>query len=72
MTAFEGMLNDEEVAAVLTYVRMRFGRVGVESNFAQDGLVRPDTVKRIREAVKAKAGHYKVDELLEQHPLEAQ
>jgi hypothetical protein len=51
---------------------MRFGRVGVESNFAQDGLVKPDTVKRVREAVKGKAGHYKVEELLEQHPLETQ
>jgi mono/diheme cytochrome c family protein len=72
MTAFEGMLNDAELAAVLTYVRMRFGRVGVESNFAQDGLVKPDTVKRVREALKGHTGHYKAEELLAQHPLEGQ
>jgi mono/diheme cytochrome c family protein/glucose/arabinose dehydrogenase len=62
MTPFEGMLNDSEVAAVLTYVRNSFGN--------QASTVSPDLVKQIREEIKDKEGFYSPDELLKAHPLE--
>jgi mono/diheme cytochrome c family protein len=62
MTPFEGMLNDEEVAAVLTYVRNSFGN--------KASAISPDKVKVVREAIKDKTGFYSPDELLKQHPME--
>lgn len=62
MTPFEGLLNDEEVAAVLTYVRNSFGN--------KASAIDPETVKRIRAAVKDKKDFYKPAELLKEHPLE--
>ncbi len=62
MTPFEGMLNDEEVAAVLTYVRNSFGN--------KAAAVAPDKVKKVRAAIKDKTGFYSPEELLKQHPLE--
>ncbi|MBN7811073.1 HEAT repeat domain-containing protein [Algoriphagus sp. H41] len=62
MTPFEGMLNDSEVAAVLTYVRNSFGN--------QASAISPDLVQKVREEVKAKEGFYSPDELLKVHPLE--
>jgi hypothetical protein len=55
------MLNDEEVAAVLTYVRNSFGN--------KAPAVTPGKVKEVRAATKAKTGFYSPDELLQQHPL---
>jgi mono/diheme cytochrome c family protein/glucose/arabinose dehydrogenase len=62
MTPFEGMLNDEEVAAVLTYVRNAFGN--------KAPVILPDKVKTVREAIKDKTGFYSPEELLKQHPME--
>lgn len=62
MTPFEGMLKDDEVAAVLTYVRNAFGN--------QAPAVSPDKVKKVRAAIKDKSGFYTPQELLTQHPLE--
>ncbi len=62
MTPFEGMLNDEQVAAVLTYVRNSFGN--------QATPVSPEKVKEIREAVEEKSGFYTSEELLKIHPYE--
>jgi glucose/arabinose dehydrogenase/mono/diheme cytochrome c family protein len=62
MTPFEGLLKDEEVAAVLTYLRNSFG------NSAP--AVSPAKVKEMRAAVKDKTGFYTPEELLKQHPLE--
>ena len=62
MTPFGGMLNDEEVASVLTYVRNAFG------NKAQ--AVSPDTVKKVREQIKDKEGFYTAEELLKAHPMD--
>ena len=62
MTPFGGMLNDEEVAAVLTYVRNSFG------NKAKPIL--PQTVARIRSSIKDRKGFYSPEELLQEHPLE--
>ena len=63
MTPFGGMLKDEEVAAVLTYVRNSFGN--------KASAVTPEKVKEVREATKGKTGFYSPEELLEQHPAEA-
>lgn len=61
MTPFEGMLNDEEVASVLTYVRNSFGN--------KAPAVTPEKVKEVRQAVKEKQGFYSPGELLKEHPL---
>ena len=60
MTAFGRMLSDEEVAAVLTYVRNAFGN--------DAPAISPETVGQVREATEDKEGFYTPEELLEQHP----
>ena len=60
MTPFGGLLNDEEVAAVLTFVRNSFGN--------KASAISPDTVQAVRAATEGKTGFYSPDELLEQHP----
>jgi mono/diheme cytochrome c family protein len=62
MTAFEGLLTDEEVAAVLTYVRNAFGN--------EASAITPETVRTVREAIRDKEGFYTADELLQEHPFE--
>jgi mono/diheme cytochrome c family protein len=65
MTGFGGMLNDEEIAAVLTYVRIQFGnRKGLSK------VMDPALVARIREETKDKIDFYMVEELLKEHPME--
>ena len=60
MTPFEGLLNDEEVASVLTYVRNSFGN--------KASAILPAKVKLVRESIKTKTGFYTQYELLKQHP----
>ena len=60
MTPFEGMLNDEEMAAVLTYVRNSFGNKADPVSASQ--------VKAVRSAEKSKQGFYSPAELLKAHP----
>ncbi|MGB3777693.1 MAG: PVC-type heme-binding CxxCH protein [Tunicatimonas sp.] len=62
MTPFGRMLNNEEIAAVLTYVRNAFGNVAAP--------VMPETVQQVREATKDKTGFYSPQELLEEHPIQ--
>jgi mono/diheme cytochrome c family protein len=62
MTPFGGMLKDEEVAAVLTYVRNAFGN--------EAPAVTPNQVKQVRAATSSKKGFYSPEELLKQYPLE--
>ena len=62
MTPFGGMLNDEEIAAVLTYVRNSFGN--------KASAVSPEKVEEVRAATQDKTGFYSPEELLKQHPLE--
>lgn len=62
MTPFGGMLNDEEVAAVTTYVRNSFGN--------KAPAVSPQKVKAVRAATKGKTGFYSPTELLKEHPME--
>ncbi|MEO5998314.1 MAG: PVC-type heme-binding CxxCH protein [Chitinophagaceae bacterium] len=62
MTPFGGMLNDEEVASVITYVRNSFGN--------KAPAVTPAMVKQVRAATKNKTGFYSPEELMKLHPLE--
>ena len=62
MTPFEGMLNDDDIAAVLTYIRNSFGNKAT--------VIFPEKVKEIRAAINGKTGFYSPDELLEEHPHE--
>lgn len=64
MTPFEGMLNDEEMASVLTFVRNSFGN--------KAPAIFPDKVKEVRAAEIDKKGFYAPEELLKAHPLEQQ
>ncbi len=50
MTQFKGLLNDQEIAAVLTYVRNSFGNQG--------GAITPDLVGRVRKETASKAGFW--------------
>jgi mono/diheme cytochrome c family protein len=61
MTAFGHILKDEEVAAVLTYVRNNFGN--------KAPAVKPEEVGKVREATKGRQSFYMVDELLKEHPM---
>lgn len=62
MTPFGGLLNDEEIAAVVTYVRNSFGNSA--------SVVTAGQVKKVRDATRGRSGFYSAEELLKQHPLE--
>jgi mono/diheme cytochrome c family protein len=62
MTPYGGLMNDKEIAAVLTYVRNAFGN--------KASVIRPEKVKAVRASVAAKKDLYNVSELLQLHPLE--
>ena len=61
MTPFGGMLKDDEIASVLTYVRNSFGN--------KASVISAETVKIIREQIKDKEGFYSAEELLKEHPM---
>jgi len=61
MTGFEKLMNDEEVAAVLTYVRNTFDN--------KSSAIYPAQVKAVRAAIKDKEGFYTASELLKEHPM---
>lgn len=62
MTPFGGMLKDEEVAAVLTYVRNAFQN--------KASVISPNQVKEVRASIESKTGFYSPEELLKKHPME--
>jgi mono/diheme cytochrome c family protein/glucose/arabinose dehydrogenase/lysophospholipase L1-like esterase len=61
MTPFGGMLNDAEMAAVLTFVRNSFGNQGEPVTAAQ--------VQKIRAAYPGRTQFFTVEELLKDHPM---
>ena len=63
MTAFEGLMNDEGVAAVLTYVRNAFGN--------KASVVSPEKVKAVRAAIADQKGFYLASDLLKEAPIKA-
>ena len=64
MTAFKNLLNDEEVAAVLTFVRNTWGNSA--------SVISPETVKLVRAKTADRTTFWTPDQLLEEHPLEAE
>ena len=64
MTAFKNLLNDEEVAAVLTFVRNTWGNSA--------SVISPETVKMVRAKTSERTTFWTPDELLADHPLEAE
>ena len=61
MTPFGGMLNDAEVAAVLTYVRNSFGNAAAP--------IQPEEVQKIRAQQPGRMMLYNAEELLKEHPM---
>ena len=61
MAGFGGMLNDEEAAGVINYVRQSFG-----NNLP---LITPAQVTRVREMTKNRADFYMVEEIMKEHPI---
>jgi mono/diheme cytochrome c family protein/glucose/arabinose dehydrogenase len=61
MTPYGGMLKDDELAAVLNYVRNSFGNSSEEP-------ITTEKVKEIREQTKKQKGFYTPAELLKMHP----
>ena len=61
MTPFAGMLNDKEMASVLTFVRNSFG------NKAEPITV--EQVKKVRDANPGRVNFYTVEALIQEHPL---
>ncbi|SFD72762.1 PVC-type heme-binding CxxCH protein [Spirosoma endophyticum] len=62
MTPFGGLLKDNEIAAVLTYVRNSFGN--------NAPAVLPDKVKKVRAITESKKDFYSPTQLLKDHPME--
>ena len=62
MTAFRNLLKDEELAAVLTFVRNTWGNKAAPVTLASVKMVREQTIDRTI--------FWKPDELLAEHPLE--
>ncbi|QDU64292.1 Cytochrome c-552 precursor [Planctomycetes bacterium Pan216] len=62
MTAFRDLLKDEELAAVLTFVRNTWGN--------KADPIKPETVTRVREETAGRSIFWKPEELLEEHPIE--
>lgn len=60
MTPFRGMLNDKEIADVLTYVRNSLGN--------KASVIQPDLVRQVRSATKDRPGFWSPEELLKLHP----
>jgi len=64
MTAFRTLLKDEELAAVLTFVRNTWGNSA--------STISPETVAKIRAQTIERTTFWNPDELLNEHPLEAE
>ncbi|MGE9270767.1 MAG: PVC-type heme-binding CxxCH protein [Verrucomicrobiales bacterium] len=62
MTRFAELLNDKEVAAVLTYIRNSWGN--------QEPAISAAQVRKVREATKERTSFWTPDELLKLHPME--
>lgn len=62
MMGFAPLLNDREIAGVLTYVRNSWGN--------QAPPVKPETVAKVREQTKERVNFYMVEEILKEHPLQ--
>ncbi|MDF1656573.1 MAG: GDSL-type esterase/lipase family protein [Verrucomicrobiales bacterium] len=62
MTAFKALLDDKEMAAVLTYARNTWGN--------KASVITPEKVKAVREATKEQQAFYAPADLLKLYPIE--
>ena len=62
MTAYGGLMSNEEMAAVLTYVRNSFGN--------EASMIKPEEVGTVRTSTAGRKDMYSTEELLKEHPLE--
>ena len=62
MTGFGEILGDNELAAVLSYVRQSFGN-DLEP-------VSAEAVRRVRATVRDRLNFYPAEDLLKEHPLQ--
>ena len=60
MTPFQGLLNDEEMAAVLTYVRNAFGN--------KASVISPEQVKNVRDGGQEPQGFWTAEALKKKYP----
>ncbi len=63
MTAFRSLLKDEELAAVLTFVRNTWDN--------RSSPISPETVRRVRAETIDRTTFWRPEDLLAEHPLEA-
>jgi hypothetical protein len=61
MPGFGGFLNDEEIAAVINYVRQSFDN---DLTFLS-----PQAVGRVRAKTESRRDFYMVEELMREHPI---
>lgn len=61
MTPFGGMLDDSEIASVLSFVRNSFGNKAT--------MITKEDVGRVREETKDQKGFYSPEALLQDHPI---
>lgn len=61
MTPYEGLMDDDEIAAVLSFVRKSFGN--------NASMISSEKVREVRESVKDKKGFYSPADLLAEHPF---
>jgi hypothetical protein len=61
MMGFGPLLNDQEMAAVLTYVRQSFGN--------DYDPITPEAVQKVRKATESRSNFWMVDELMKDHPI---
>ena len=62
MTPFGGILTNQEIADVLTYIRNHYGN--------KASAITPEQVRKVREETKDHTGFYQMEKLLKEHPLE--
>lgn len=60
MIPYGGIMNDEEIASVLTFVRNSFGN--------KSSVVTPKIVTKVRAQIKDKKGYYNASDLIKEHP----
>jgi len=61
MPGFAPLLSDEEIAAVISYVRQSYGN--------DLPLIKPSQVARIREQTSARADFYMIEDIMQEHPI---
>ncbi|HSH92766.1 MAG TPA: c-type cytochrome, partial [Roseimicrobium sp.] len=61
MPGFGGFTNDDEIAAVISYVRQSFGN--------DLPMVTPAQVRKVREATKNRSDFYMVEDIMKEHPI---